>query len=387
MKQSKQEIRQFLEPTQLGMSVAGAALLTRSVSGVQHAFKDFICFRLDLKNAFNEMSRRAVLDVLSNEPTLHHLSTFAAAILSPEAVLESYGNEWGRTSEGLAQGDPPSGDLFCIGLQPDLIELDRACNQAGGQARAGHDDVFVQGPAEIVIPAVTRFAKAIWERCHLQLQWDKSCIFTWTGILPVGTPEGVKIAGKIVDGTFEAGFDCYGVPIGTEKYISSEIKEIAVMIVADAHKTVEVLSSNKQALWTALRLSICQRFQYICQHVQPSICEPVAAWLDEQLWKILEQTVGFEIPCGDIGTDGTLISIPVHGLNQRSFQQWAVRLPVKLNGWGFRSLKDTCIPAYIGTLETSIPRMNEISPCMNRIWGGEDVWGLNLIEALDGQQF
>ena len=96
------------------MSVAGAALLTRSVSGVQHAYKNFICFRLDLKNAFNEMSRRAVLDVLLKEPSLSHLSTFVAALLSPEAILESYGKEWGTTAEGLAQGDPPSGDLFVL---------------------------------------------------------------------------------------------------------------------------------------------------------------------------------------------------------------------------------------------------------------------------------
>ena len=69
MSQSKPEVREFLEPVQLGISVAGAALLTRSVSGVLDAFHDYICFRLDLKNAFNEMSRRVVLDVLESEET------------------------------------------------------------------------------------------------------------------------------------------------------------------------------------------------------------------------------------------------------------------------------------------------------------------------------
>ena len=53
MSQSKPEMREFLEPVQLGLSVAGAALLTRSVSGVMHSYIDFVCFRLDLKNAFN----------------------------------------------------------------------------------------------------------------------------------------------------------------------------------------------------------------------------------------------------------------------------------------------------------------------------------------------
>ena len=49
MVQSKPEMREFLEPVQLGLSVACAALLTRSVSGVMHTYRDFICFRLDLK--------------------------------------------------------------------------------------------------------------------------------------------------------------------------------------------------------------------------------------------------------------------------------------------------------------------------------------------------
>ena len=162
MVQSKPELREFLEPVQVGLSVAGAALLTRSVSGVMHTYRDFICFRLDLKNAFNEMSRRAVLDVLNQEESLRHLVTFAAAILSPVAPLETGGRIWGETAEGMGQGDPPSGDLFSVGLHPDLLELDRACSEGGGQARAGHDDVFAQGPAEVVIPAVVRFSKAIY---------------------------------------------------------------------------------------------------------------------------------------------------------------------------------------------------------------------------------
>ena len=376
MSQSKPEVREFLEPVQLGISVAGAALLTRSVSGVLDAFPEFICFRLDLKNAFNEMSRSAVLEILEKEETLKHLVTFAAAILSPVAALETGGEIWGETAEGMGQGDPPSGDFFSIGLHPDLLELDQACREGGGQARAGHDDVFAQGPAHVVIPAVVRFAKAIWDRCHLQLQWNKSCIFSWSGILPEGTPEGVELAGKEVDGVFESGFDCYGVPMGTNKFVESELMVLAKVIAEDAKKTRELLVTNKQALWSTLRLSTAQRFQFLCQHVHPSLCEPVAAWLDNELWRELEETAGFDIPQEDRGHEGdVVITVPVAGLSGKSFQYWAVRQPIKLHGWGFRSLKDTCVPAYLGTLETSIPRMKEISPIMTNTWGGEASWG------------
>ena len=210
------------------------------------------------------MSRRAVLDVLASEPSLSHLVSFSALMLAPEPALETGGKVWGKTSEGLVQGDTPSGDLFAIGLQPDLVELDRACRHGGGQSISGHDDIFALGPADVVIPAVQRFARAIFDRCHLQLQWDKPSIFSWNGELPAGNPAGVKVAGEVMDGSFECGIDCYGVPVGSYKFINKDLMGRAWEIVNDAEKATQLLSCNRQALWTALRLSILPRFKYVC---------------------------------------------------------------------------------------------------------------------------
>ena len=146
MVQNKMEIREFLEPVQVGLSVSGAALLTRCKAGVLNTHRDFVCFRIDLQNAFNEMSRRAVLDVLANEPNLSHLVSFAALILSPEPALETGGRKWGETAEGLVQGDTPSGDLFAIGLQPDLLELDMACRQGEDRPLLDMMMSFLWGP-------------------------------------------------------------------------------------------------------------------------------------------------------------------------------------------------------------------------------------------------
>ena len=104
MAQNKTEIRNFLEPVQLGLFVSGAAILTRSVSGIMHQNPNFICFKLDLENAFNEMSRRAVLDVLEGEHSIKHLVTFAATILSPESALETNKNVWGKMCEFTCYG-------------------------------------------------------------------------------------------------------------------------------------------------------------------------------------------------------------------------------------------------------------------------------------------
>ena len=164
--------------------------------------------------------------------------------------------------------------------------------------------------------------------------------------------------------------------MGSKKYVSSELMEVARDIASDAIKTREVLSTNKQAYWSALRLSASQRFQCLCQHVQPSLCEPVADWLDSQLWKEVEHLIGVDIPTGNRGQEGdVVINLPVESLSGKSYQDWVLRLPIKLHGWGFRSLRETCIPAYLGTLETSIPRMKDISPQLANLWGGDDYWG------------
>ena len=72
------------------------------------------------------------------------------------------------------------------------------------------------------------------------------------------------------------------------------------------------------------------------------------------------------------------VRCPVTGLVNLSYQEWLVRLPVKLYGWGLRSLKDTCGPAYLGAMETAIPFMaarSKICPQLSQVWGGEECWG------------
>ena len=81
-----------------------------------NSHRDFICFKLDIRNASNEISRRAVLDVLEGTPSLSHMVTFAATILTPVIALEKGGRKWGETGADVVQGDSPSGDFFAIGL-------------------------------------------------------------------------------------------------------------------------------------------------------------------------------------------------------------------------------------------------------------------------------
>ena len=375
--QCKPEIIEFLEPQQLGQSQAGAAKLVHSVRGLLHHRKDFVCIKIDLKNAFNEISRSAIIQTLKSESTLEHLEEFVALVLAPESFLESRGEKWGSTAEGVAQGDPLSSFLFDIGLQPFLVALDSECSGSGGMARAGADDIFAVAPLDVALPAVMRFADRIWEKCGLQLQWTKSDLFSWDSDLPVDAPAGLSLGGTLVNGEFARGIEVYGIPMGTTEYVLYQVQMKADDVVRSAIRTAEVLVCDRQALWTGLRLSIQQRLQYLISLVPPSITEQVAEKVDDDLWNIFEIACGFRVP-RKTEEGGLTIHVPIPELNGKTYQEWTVRLPIRLYGWGFRSLASTCGPAYLGALETAVPFMTTketICPALSEVWGGEESWG------------
>ena len=74
-----------------------------------------------------------------------------------------------KSGQGVAQGDPTSGDCFSVILQPSLVRLDSDCREGGGMARAGHDDIMAIGLKDVVLAAVQRFADEVWERFRLRL--------------------------------------------------------------------------------------------------------------------------------------------------------------------------------------------------------------------------
>ena len=268
---------------------------------------------------------------------------------------------------------------FCVGIHPSLRRLDAACSAGGGMARGGADDITAIGPAHVVLPAVEEFAREVNERCLLHWERTKTEVFTWEGDLPPGTPEGLTLAGEEVGGTFEHGFLMYGVPVGSDRYCAYKLQKIAERIISDARQTVALLATERQSLWSALRLSISQRFDYWLQMSYPSVIQPIAAWLDKELWKVLESATGLQIPrAASNNSWSCTLPVPVVGRDGLSFQEWVVRQPVKLGGFGFRSLEDTAGIAFIGAMEQAIPFFhgeNGICPNLTGNVGGSECFG------------
>ena len=222
-----------------------------------------------------------------------------------------------------------------------------------------------------------RDLREVEARCGLRIRVDKSRLFAWEGDLPPGCPDGMPLAGEQVNGSFLRGFMCFGIPVGEDRYVSWKLQEIADQLLEEARQVQEVLAKNRQALWASLRASIQQRFDYWCSLCRPSLVKPVAAYLDQGLWKVVEAAVGSQVPrTGHLlgGGADCVVTTPVSGFEARPFAEWVARQPIRLHGAGIRSHEDSCYPAFIGALEQAAGFMSKL-PVLEDLLGGEQSWG------------
>ena len=105
-----------------------------------------------------------------------------------------------------------------------------------------------------------------------------------------------------------------------------------------------------------------------------------AEYLDKELWNIFESVCGFKVPQRDSGLGWECVATidvpqPIRG---QSFQQQIVRLPVKRGGMGLRSIAESCLPAFVGSVEMAIPAMvgeGGVCPGLARVIGDEHTLG------------
>ena len=99
-------------------------------------------------------------------------------------------------------------------------------------------------------------------------------MFSWPAALPDYTPPSISLAKEEVDGVLQQGVMVFGVPVGSPAYMKHNfMRERAGTIAANARRIALVLRQDKRALWSALHLSMTQRFGYLQQHVAPSLRE------------------------------------------------------------------------------------------------------------------
>jgi hypothetical protein len=320
----------------------------------------WVAVKLDWRNAHNENSRAAVVEVLQSEASLQHLALHAATCLAGHQGLEAKGKLWGRTGEGETQGDPDAGPWFCVAIHPHVGVLAAGLRAAGGGALFGNDDGYLWGPAAEVFPSLDQLVWQVGEKCLLQLQVSKTEVFSWEESLPAETPRGMKRAGTVVEGRFAPGFMCYGIAVGSTEFVRAKLEEKVDEVAAEVEKVVKVLAPKKdyQAMWSILQCSLSQKLDWQLSLNYPSDVAAAASRLDRIFWQVLELCLAQHIPLAEEGGQVECVltapGLPP-SLQGRSFQHWLVRQPVRLRGLGLRSLLETSPAAFCGGVEMALP--------------------------------
>ena len=120
--------------------------------------------------------------------------------------MEAGGEAWGEAGQGLAQGDPKAGFMYCIACHEEVKSLDRDLAAAGGKAVFGNDDGYAIGPPEVVFPAIDKFASEVKEKHGLTLQVNKTKIYHRLGIIPQNASLDMSRAGELINENWCPGF-------------------------------------------------------------------------------------------------------------------------------------------------------------------------------------
>jgi hypothetical protein len=161
IKQVANQISKILLPIQYGVGISGGC--EHVIHTVQHALENqrspLAALAIDFKNAFNSISRRAILRSLYNQPELESLYKLVDFSYSkPSTLFVNTGdngyNPLIQSSQGVKQGCPLSALLFALAVQPVYkAALEAQLNKPHTvTAKAILDDCTLIGPATHLQP-------------------------------------------------------------------------------------------------------------------------------------------------------------------------------------------------------------------------------------------
>ena len=180
---------------------------------------------------------------------------------------------------------PEASAAFAVAVHPAVVELNRELSVVGGLAIFGNDDGFAVGPREVLFGAVHRFAARVFQMCHLTLSTSKTKVYLHTGEKPAEAPANMPRAGVEVGEQWLAGFQCYGVAIGSAEYVEYVLGEKVEDLRNDVDKVMDLLEEHHHAAWVLLSTSFSQQLDYLLTLQYPTDMEGPAQCF--QIWHFL----------------------------------------------------------------------------------------------------
>ena len=110
----------------------------------------------------------------------------------------------------------------------------------------------------------------------LELQVEKTEVFSWSGLLPPEAPPLMRVAGVTLDGVFYPGMVVYGIPVGCTQYVQHMLNEVVEDIASQLESVQELLVGDSQAVWGVLSSSLAHKLDWHISLCYPSGCSTKA---------------------------------------------------------------------------------------------------------------
>jgi hypothetical protein len=188
----------FLGNVQFGLRKGGAEHIVHTVRELLDQNPDFVATSTDCGNAFNSIDRLAITPILKCEDFNSLWSYWQLAYGSPTLLRVFHNNRSTDllSSRGTRQGDPTASALFCLGLQPVLLETSKLHPTV--HILAYMDDIYVVGrPADV--EAALRTLYNLLGKIGLNVRRDKCHVYgtsaanVATALNITHTPDSLKV--------------------------------------------------------------------------------------------------------------------------------------------------------------------------------------------------
>lgn len=233
-----------LAPLQVGVGVKGGAqVLGHAIRAGDLAHPEDVTLQLDFKNAFNSLSREAMLSaVATRAPQLFKFAAWtyrhASSLLLPDPPPNTQPL---LSRSGVRQGDPCGPLFFALALQ-DVLESVQD-SHAEVRVIAYLDDTFLQGPKAAVADAF-RDLQSLSSQIGLVMQPTKSTVYCTTGA------NSVAVSDKLGFQVGHRGIVAAGCPIGESVFVAEQAQRSADKVAAlvDTHMNLKLPLQDKLLL-------------------------------------------------------------------------------------------------------------------------------------------
>ena len=240
---------------------------------------------VDMKNAFNTISRQAILDsLLQHCPIL--VKYYIWSYGSSSDLLDNLGRFICKSAQGVRQGDPLGPLLFCLGIGTILKQINT--NYPGIDLKAFLDDIFMDGKTNLLEEAFIPISNS-FRNIGLIFNIHKCTHFTNSMNYMINIP-----VPHIVDSLQAVplkldGIKVLGMPVGSQQFV----KDFSNKLVDRYTRTVKFVSSlDVPDAFVLTRLCINSCPNYLTRCVKTDLISDVILRFDNIIDDLIAYMAG-----------------------------------------------------------------------------------------------